>query len=122
MWESLKERLLVAVPSSMASVGPEGQCLIMMVGKSWVTRVGLGMTYSLTSKRYVCNRPFRMRLICGSLKSLPLMLSLMTLRNFTYVLNQLSMDTMAQYTSPTLSTSMTNLVSHAHSQSFACSD
>lgn len=43
-------------------------------------------------------------------------------RNFTYVLNQLRMDTMAQCTSPTLSNSMTNPVSNANCQSFSCSD
>ncbi|KAK7581619.1 hypothetical protein V3481_013709 [Fusarium oxysporum f. sp. vasinfectum] len=64
-----------------------------MVGKSWETRVGLGMTYFLASK---------------SLRSSPSMLSLIMPRNFTYVLNQLRMDTMAQCTSPTLSNSMTN--------------
>ena len=41
----------MAVLSPMASVGPEAQCLITMVGKSWETRVGLGMTYFLASKR-----------------------------------------------------------------------
>ncbi|KAF6518894.1 hypothetical protein HZS61_017268 [Fusarium oxysporum f. sp. conglutinans] len=35
-------------------------------------------------------------------------------RNFTYVLNQLRMDTMAQCTSPTLSNSMTNPVLGQH--------
>ncbi|RKK79028.1 hypothetical protein BFJ69_g5251 [Fusarium oxysporum] len=43
-------------------------------------------------------------------------------RNFTYVLNQLRMDTMAQCTSPTLSNSMTNPVSDTNCQSFSCSD
>lgn len=43
-------------------------------------------------------------------------------RNFTYVLNQLRMDTMAQCTSPTLSNSMTNPVSDTNFQSFSCSD
>jgi hypothetical protein len=43
-------------------------------------------------------------------------------RSFTYILNQLRMDTMAQCTSPTLNTSMTNPVSHVHRQSFLCSD
>ncbi|KAK2476375.1 hypothetical protein H9L39_11599 [Fusarium oxysporum f. sp. albedinis] len=91
----------------MASVGPEAQCLITMVGKSWETRVGLGMTYFLASK---------------SLRSSPSMLSLIMPRNFTYVLNQLRMDTMAQCTSPTLSNSMTNPVSDTNCQSFSCSD
>lgn len=63
-----------------------------------------------------------MRLICGSLRSSPSMLSLIMPRNFTYVLNQLRMDTMAQCTSPTLSNSMTNPVSDTNFQSFSCSD